>query len=515
MLSFLDVECDAEKIMDDSSKRTWLLFFVRGEIPLSSDDLLTRACSAIGGGNLTNRERIGRPFLVDDRGMTHRAANKFFAGGRMRNRAAGTNRKYAYAFRTWINFLELRGSAWDTASEDDLFSYKFWRRTDPLNPRSISGSTWNGDLAALGAFYDWSERMLGVSGPFLDGHAYAARGSHSREMAHRPRASTSRSSDVKWLSPGAYRTWRDVGIHGIGLDGQEKTRWRPRCQDRDAAFVDGLYGTGLRLQEWASVVISELHEPVTEKNYATHRLSNACAKGGRGHSYWIRRDVLNTVWTYVDGERRAAIRRGQMSGAYERLTSIQLVEEVLPDGRLVVKFSSGETSILKLRDLTPVRRSTLFSRTSDGLVPLALWLNEDGLPRSKRSWYKAFDRANTRVARAGIDRLQCHPHMLRHSFALRWYAVGRIAWEQRKPELTERQTLDFRDQFGDTWSLVQTMLGHSDVNTTKSIYLEPFLGLDVNLLMEHGTSELQAETLLQVLRSNSRVRVFEDGESIS
>lgn len=59
-------------------------------------------------------------------------------------------------------------------------------------------------------------------------------------------------------------------------------------------------------------------------------------------------------------------------------------------------------------------------------------------------------------------------------------------------------------------SLVQTMLGHSNVNTTKDTYLEPFRGLDVKLLLEHGVSELQAETLLDVLRSNPRVRVEDD-----
>lgn len=55
------------------------------------------------------------------------------------------------------------------------------------------------------------------------------------------------------------------------------------------------------------------------------------------------------------------------------------------------------------------------------------------------------------------------------------------------------------------------MLGHSDVNTTKDVYLEPFRGLDVKLLLEHGVNVLQAETLLQVLRSDPRVRIDEVG----
>ena len=49
---------------------------------------------------------------------------------------------------------------------------------------------------------------------------------------------------------------------------------------------------------------------------------------------------------------------------------------------------------------------------------------------------------------------------MRHSFALRWYSVGRLAYEQRFAHLNAEEQKDFREQFGDTWDLVATMLGH-------------------------------------------------------
>ncbi|WP_251420707.1 site-specific integrase [Pseudarthrobacter sp. NCCP-2145] len=504
--------------MSESVTRTWHLHFVQALPQKAADALLVRALGPLSDGH-GNAARVGRPFLLDGRGSPHAAVNAFFSSRRMRNRAASTNRKYAFALRVWMNFLELRQTAWDAAADDDLFDYKFWRRTDENNPRRVAGSTWRDDLSAISAFYGWAEGFqetalasLGtpdslVRGP-RDRRTWGTRPEYSAKRG-RAGASTVRSADVKWFSPGAFRRWRDVGILGMAPDGTERIRWRPRSLTRDAAFVDGLHGTGLRLQEWASVLVNELRHPSDENNYVTLRLADACAKGGHGRPYWAKREVLNSVWNYIETERASSIRRARASGVYERLSGMRIICEVREDALLTLSEPGRPSSLLVLNDLSPEERQSLFVRTAEGLEPLALWLNEDGLPRGKRSWYKCFNGANRRVARAGIDRLQCHPHVLRHSFALRWYAVGRLVWERRAPSLSPGQALDFREQFGDTWSLVQMMLGHSDVNTTRDIYLDPFRGLDVKLLLEHGVNELQAETLLHVLRPDPRVRLDE------
>ena len=482
------------------------MYFIQDDSDHEADELLRRAWRSLPNARTAATGPMGRPFLLDDHGVGHQAFNAFFSSGRMRNRSTGTNRKYAFALKVWLNFLELRGVAWDEATEHDLFDFKFWRRTDPRNPRPVSGSTWSGDLVAISAFRNWAALTQGRSSVLAVTGSVAHNDRFQRIGDVRARASTIRSADVKWLSPGAYRQWRDVGIHGIAPDGHERTRWRPRSQTRDAAFVDGLYGSGLRLQEWSSLLMNEIHEP-GRANFVTHRLADACAKGERGHRYWLKREVVNAVAGYVETERAAAVRRAQTSGLYERIRGLRVVTETHDDGRLRVMGAGGLRSVRRMNDIRPEERAVLFIRCPEGLAPLSLWLNEDGIPRPKRSWYKSFERANARVKRAGIERLECHPHMLRHSFALRWYAVGRMIWENRYRNPIAHRELDFREQFGDTWSLVQTMLGHADVNTTKNIYLEPFQSLDIRLLLEYGTNELQAEALLQVLRSDPRVRL--------
>jgi integrase len=130
----------------------------------------------------------------------------------------------------------------------------------------------------------------------------------------------------------------------------------------------------------------------------------------------------------------------------------------------------------------------LFRQAAGGLEPLWLWLNDDGMPRPKQAWYKTFARANARVERAmaaadAVGGLWARPHMLRHSFALRWYCIATfVAW-QRTAILSEAERRDFRNQLGDVWFLLATLLGHRSAETTRKVYLEPFQAVQAEQLV--------------------------------
>jgi integrase len=109
------------------------------------------------------------------------------------------------------------------------------------------------------------------------------------------------------------------------------------------------------------------------------------------------------------------------------------------------------------------------------------------------------------VARAGLVGVAATAHMLRHSFALRWFSVGRVLYERRFAHLDGEDLRDFRAQFGDTWYLVKTLLGHQDVATTMNVYLEPFRDLDVALLIEHAHGTPMAEVMAAMFAEHPRV----------
>jgi len=446
----------------------------------------------------------GQVFLVRSDGHVVPEVNAFLASRRMRNCSPLTQVKYGRGLCVWLGYLDAAGRGWADAGEDDVDGFKFWRMTDAANPSRVAGSTMLGDLGAVSAFYAWAGRRYGLASPVARRQlSRPRRESVSEGFAAAPHVV--RDRDVKWLDPGGYACWRDTGLRGLDRDGREARVWRGRNSQRDCAFTDGLYGTGLRLSEWASVLVCELPPDDPSRGYCTCTLADACAKGGRGRRYWMPRTVLADVLAYHDGERAAAVRRAQRAGRYEQLAGMRVLTRVLGRRRVEVAGPDGSVSRLPLDGLGGEQRLLLFTQGETGLVPASLWLNEDGMPRRAHGWQHTFDTANQRVGRAGLGGVAATAHMLRHSFALRWFSVGRLLYERRFAHLDGEELRDFRAQFGDTWYLVKTLLGHADVATTMNVYLEPFRDLDVALLIEHAHGAPMAELMVAMFADHPQV----------
>lgn len=314
----------------------------------------------------------------------------------MRSKSPLTWTKYAQSIALWLNFLEALGTSWDNATVDDAEYFKEWRLSEASNPSRVEPTTFAANLAALRTFYKWASPRFGVADPVAteDGIDLSSRGA--------------RRQAVKWLDPGGYRRWRDLGVRGLGVDGREDRRWRGRNEQRDSAFVDGLYGTGLRLTEWASVLLPELPNDAADRGYATCRLADACAKGGYGHPYWLPRQALLGLLDYVEGARARAVRQAQQAGRYEALVHRRLVTGVRKE-HVELLQSDGTCAAVSLNVLSPHTRRELFRQTKFGLEPLALWLNENGLPRAPHGWEHTFAQANARIARIGVHHFSATP----------------------------------------------------------------------------------------------------------
>ncbi|WP_433438402.1 site-specific integrase [Nonomuraea sp. CA-141351] len=282
--------------------------------------------------------------------------NAFFASRRILVLSPSTWKKYAEALGLWLNFMLILGRNWWEATPEDAEYFKEWRLTDEANPRPVATITFRSNLAALRQFYSWASRHHGVLDPVAacDDFDLAPRGVRER--------------DVKWLDPAGYRRWRDLGLRGLDREGREDPAWRGRNEQRDAAFTDGLYGSGLRLTEWASVLLAELPEDVPSCAYTTCYLADACAKGGYGHKYWLPRIALTGVLSYIEGARAKAVRRAQQEGSYARILHRR---QVLAQrgGRLVIDEPDGRQSEPAITALGP--RARCGSKRSS--TPLVIW----------------------------------------------------------------------------------------------------------------------------------------------
>ncbi|WP_228838948.1 hypothetical protein [Nocardia amamiensis] len=200
----------------------------------------------------------GQEFLINTDGRVVVEVNAFFASRRMRNRRAGTREKYARGLCVWLGYLDAVGRCWRDAVPEDVDAFKFWRMTDEANPTRVAGSSVSDNVQAINAFYEWAQARYEVSNP-VDRRDTVPQ--HRGPVRAEPFATAPhvvRDRDVKWLDPGGYECWRDVGLRGLDREGRAMRSLRGRNIQRDCAFADGLYGTGLRLSEWATILMVEL-----------------------------------------------------------------------------------------------------------------------------------------------------------------------------------------------------------------------------------------------------------------
>ncbi|GAA1461748.1 site-specific integrase [Nocardiopsis exhalans] len=441
-----------------------------------------------------NSARHGTPVLIGPDGRSDARVQLFFRTGPMASARPLTWRRYAFALKVWLMFLDAVGTTWDAATVADMDAFKDWRLNDVRNLERVAPSTFDTDRAALNTFYTWASARYGVFNPIAPVARSGSMTTGEKRAGRDPgRPAGARRRQVKWVLRPAFEQWRDVGLRGYGFDGLRVQSWRGWNEDRDAAFVDGLYGTGLRLGEWASILDIEVPAGGVGRFPRTW-LSAACVKGAKeGRKYFVPSTVLSTIAAYTDplsGSRAESIARAQRAGRYEQVPGRRIVTGYNRRSRVLHVLDPSGSKPVSVDVLGPAERRLLFRKGENGLEPLSLWLSWDGMPRLAHSWEDTFAAANGRIQRAwseaggeGEAALWLRPHMCRHSFALKWFSILSLVWEPRIEGLSAEERKDLRDQIGDVWFQLATLLGHADPATTRDYYLEPFNSLQMDYLM--------------------------------
>lgn len=365
---------------------------------------LMRVDDLVDCGDVLERARSngaanGTPFFLDPAGHADVVVNAFWRVLDTRRLAASTWRRYARSLKVWLDFLHAMGARWDQASPNDLASFKLWRLAAEDNVAAVVPGSFRVDLAAIRRFYLWAARQAGVENPVrLRVVGQTRFGEDVTALEAGP--SGVRRADVKWLTPEAFRLWRNLGLRGFTADGVPAPSWRGRTEDRDVAYAEGLYGTGLRKGEWASMLTVEVPSAGYDGLFRGW-VASACVKRSAGREFWMRRRVVQLTRFYVEeGSRPATVARAQRAGRYEQVADRWLLRRVGPDGVLDVVDDAGTELRVRLDGMPPELRMRLFHDGPRGLEPVWLWLNHDGMARPKKAWHKTFDRANQRVERA-------------------------------------------------------------------------------------------------------------------
>lgn len=420
----------------------------------------------------------GQPFLLRPDGAPDPDVLAFFASASYKLLSEQTQLSYAKDLRLFLSFLESQSRPWREATPSDLLDFEFWRRRDPNNERRVSGAKFSRELAACKKFFVWQHKRGAIPRDPVAEETPSSGGAGSL----RPR--DARAVRVKWLTPGAYRKWRDVGLAGRLSDGSIDGSWRGRNDGRNLAFADLLWSSGLRLREAGTLLLQELPAADSSGQYLRARVGAGVAKG-RGRDFWMSAPARRQLEAYRVSTRAEAVSRAWREGRYDDLSGRQVV--VGQDrSSLLVRDGDGRVRPVSLDQLGWRERASLFVEDDGGLAPAMLFLGDSGLPMRYESWEAVFSTASRRCARLGVP-VSCYPHMLRHSFALRMLVTLLYAFDRRMG-LTPDERRDYRMLFGDPWTLVQTLLGHTNPQTTRDIYLEPVSGLQVDLFLNSEES---------------------------
>jgi hypothetical protein len=425
----------------------------------------------------------GLPFLIDPAGGYDVDLNRYFVRAHISAGPKNTQRAIAYDLVNWLSFLwcNRRQTSWRDATSDDRAAYQRWRRRDPNGPH-VEGSTWAREVATANRFYRWAVRQgLVKESPIEQRPARDQQGRTRWPEDHETPAEhphDARRHKITWLPPANYRRWRDVGVRGYRPDGLADPSFRGRHASRNQAFCDLLLRTGLRLAEQTSLTRFELPERDPARVHVPFWLPRAIAKWGSARWVYVPAGVLRAVWDYLEFERAEAVEQAQAAGRYEQFDGALLVED---PSRPRVRIGKRWVGVAKL---DPEERARLLVAGPHGLEPAALWLRDDGLPTTTKAWQGVFTDANARCRRHGV-RLRCHPHALRHSFAvitLERLQRGHLRdLEQKHPEYRRSHHM----VFGDPLRWVSIRLGHASIEMTLK-YL-------------HTLAELELETKLALV----------------
>ncbi|WP_051837598.1 site-specific integrase [Streptomyces sp. NRRL WC-3742] len=395
-----------------------------------------------------------------------------------------TQRAVASDLKLWLTFLWVSRNRkdWREATPEDRAAYKQWRTADPRGPH-VDWTTWDREVATVNAFYNWAvhpRRAYATENPILqrEARAHPSQGHRATVMTPAESSHTGPRNEVVWLPPEMYRTWRDVGLRGYTPAGLPDRSFRGRFATRNATYSDLMIRTGNRLCEQTSLSLFELPHQVPGKANIRTWLPAAIAKYGSARWIYMPSSSLKATWDYVEEERAEAVEAAQDAGLYDRIRDPLIVTDrsdpfVVIDGKRVGVDRLGHAERLRL-----------LVETRDGLEPAALWLNEQGLPSARSCWQGVFKAANRRCEVHRLN-LRCHPHALRHSFAvitLEQLWRGHI---QDMAALNPGQRRTHQMVFGDPLNWVRLRLGHRSVVTT--------------LRYLHALQELEMETRLALI----------------
>ncbi|MCX4669632.1 site-specific integrase [Streptomyces sp. NBC_01381] len=382
----------------------------------------------------------------------------------LRKRDAATMRPYAYIVLRLAAFLEERGTDILSATEADLVAYRF-SRTQLQDKPVDEDTTWSREASVIDRLYTWlrDQNLITRKPVRLD------------STGRNPLTSgTIREMDVRHMTLPQYLYFRDVGFGGMLPDGTVDFTYRGiNTVHRGRASEETALLTGMRKQEWSTLLIPELGEGWDNPAISSDFRLQACAKYKIARDAYVPAAAHQMIHHYRQFERNAVAATAARNLARKAKDLFIVTSNNTERGTLTGTFE-GRTRTFTISAIDPDMRRLLVREGEFGLEALAVFIGQGGFMLSDASWdrirWAAWDRAVKYADADGVPPLPRKPwryHDARHTYALQLLKqLYRMKWE-REGQMPPgpKASPDDHVLFGPILR-VQRRLGHKRLTST-------------------------------------------------
>ncbi|MFI5540644.1 hypothetical protein ACIA5H_30045 [Nocardia sp. NPDC051900] len=381
-----------------------------------------------------------------------------------------TLREYAYIARRFVHFLQSRSRDLLAVTESDVMAYHVLRTS--VQPKPIGDAAWGKEAQLINQLFEWLVTR---------GH-----------LAHRPLRLTRkggnplaprmrRGMDIRHMTLSQYRYFRDVGLGGQLPDSKANKMFRGQAPLRNRAAADLALCTGMRAQEWSTVLLPELGLERRRHGEGVEFPVQACAKYGKYREIFVPTGALDAVENFLLLERPdlVAASAKTLAGRYRELFVVDQIDHEV--GKLHGIFE-GRRRTFVISAMGPELRRITVRETDDGLESLAVFIGHGGQMLGASAWYRIRCEAWQRMLGHASDphspllpRKRWKWHDIRHTFALRLLCYLEQQMDGEEPDAVARRRRHLAYLGGHIMHnpllTVSRRLGHSTPATTFA-YLE-------------------------------------------
>ncbi|GAA2255217.1 hypothetical protein GCM10010402_08110 [Actinomadura luteofluorescens] len=416
----------------------------------------------------------GMPVLLDEQMLPVEPVCGWFRALAFENKQPETMRAYAYIVRRLVAFLAERGTDLPSATEADLIAYR--RARTELEDCPVDEGTWDREGVVIDRIYSYL-----LDQGLVERRPFRMVGSGPRRRSSL-RSGVRREMQVRHMTVEQYLFFRDVGLGGQLPDGSVNEGFRGRAPHRNRAALELALLTGMRLQEWSTLLLPELGVGVRRRGDPAEFELQKCAKYELARDVYVPPAALAMVENYLLLERPESVEASAASLARRR-SELFVVNAINHEqGRLHGVFE-GRRRSFRVSAMDPALRRVTVAESEQGLESLAVFVGHGGLMLGPSRWDQirtdAWRRMRDYADHPVAPMLPMRPwrfHDARHTFALQLLKYLQRTRVQRE---VERDRARGMATLGEHISLnpvltVQRRLGHLRTSSTYTYlrYLE-------------------------------------------